>query len=68
MDAYERSTVRAAERAAAEVGVPYQAGTVELNWYRWEGSQPSGSCERGAVMESEHHGVLLCLPAAKLWK
>lgn len=68
MDAYERSTVRAAERAAAEVGVPYQAGTVELNWYRGEGSQPSGSFERGAVMESEHHGVLLCLPAAKLWK
>ena len=68
MDAYERSKASAAERAAAEVGVPYQAGIMERNWYRWEGSQPSGSFERGAVMESEHHEGLLCLPAAELWK
>lgn len=48
--------------------MPYQAGTREPNWYRWEGRQPSGSFERVAVMESEHHEGLLCLPAAELWK
>lgn len=55
MDVYEAAAALAAARAAAEVGVPYQAGTREPNWYRWEGGQPSGSFERGAVMESEHH-------------
>lgn len=55
MDAYEKSNAYAQQRAAAEVGAPYKAGCGELNWYRWNGSRPCGSLERGAMMESAHH-------------
>ena len=55
MDAYEKSNAYARQRAAAEVGAPYKAGCGELNWYRWEGSRPCGSLERGAAMETAHH-------------
>lgn len=58
MDAYERSNAEAAERAAAKVGGPYQGGCREMDWYRWEGSNPGGSMERGAGMESLHHAGL----------
>lgn len=58
MDAYERSNAEAAERAAAKVGAPYQGGGSEMNWYRWEGSNPGGSMERGAGMETLHHAGL----------
>lgn len=55
MDAYEKSNAYAQQRAAAEVGAPYKAGCGELNWYRWDGSRPCGSLERGAMMENAHH-------------
>ena len=55
MDAYEKSNAYAQQRAAAEVGAPYKAGCGELNWYRWNGSRPCGSLERGAAMETAHH-------------
>ena len=58
MDAYERSNAEAAERAAAKVGGPYQGGCSEMNWYRWESSNPGGSMEHGAMMESLHHAWL----------
>lgn len=40
--------------------MPYQAGTREPNWYRWEGRQPSGSFERAhayATTELEGGGL-----------
>lgn len=55
MDAYEKSNAYAQQRAAAEVGAPYKAGCGQLNWYRWDGSRPCGSLERGAMMENAHH-------------
>ena len=55
MDAYEKSNAYAQQRAAAEVGAPYKAGYAEMCWYRWAGSRPCGSLERGAMMENAHH-------------
>lgn len=55
MNAYEKSNAYAQQRAAAEVGAPYKAGCGQLNWYRWDGSRPCGSLERGAMMENAHH-------------
>lgn len=55
MNAYEKSNAYAQQRAAAEVGAPYKAGYAEMCWYRWAGSRPCGSLERGAMMENAHH-------------
>lgn len=55
MDVYEAAAALAAERAAAGVGKPYQAGRMDINLYRWDGSKLGGSLEHGAEMENEHH-------------
>ena len=55
MDVYQAAAALAAKRAAAEVGKPYQAGRMDIDLYRWDGSEPCGGLEHGAEMENEHH-------------